>query len=67
MDNGINQLMGSNLSRLTNPKLPFPTYCMFSSFAYLYQLVIGITFSLSQSDHIKRHPMYLPLFTGQIS
>ncbi len=47
MDNGINQLMGSNLSRLTNPKLPFPTYCMFSSFAYLYQLVIGITFSLS--------------------
>ena len=24
-DNGINQLIGSNLSDLTNPKLPLPT------------------------------------------
>jgi hypothetical protein len=24
-DNGINRLMGSNLSHLTNPKSPFPT------------------------------------------
>jgi hypothetical protein len=24
-DNGINRLMVSNLSHLTNPKLPFPT------------------------------------------
>ena len=31
--NGINRLMGSNWSHLTNPKLPFPTWCLFISFA----------------------------------
>ncbi len=33
-DNGLNWFMGLNLSHLTNPKLPFHTYCMFYSFAY---------------------------------
>ena len=55
---GINRLVGSNLSHLTNPKLLFHTYCMFSSFAYKYQSVIGISFSLSQSDPIKRCLLY---------
>ena len=28
-DSRINQLIGSNLSHLTNPKSPFHIYCMF--------------------------------------
>ncbi len=51
--------MGSTLSHLKNPKLPFPTQYMFSLFAYKNQLVIGISFSLSQSDPIKWRPLYL--------
>ena len=31
---GINRLMRLNLSHLTNPKLPFHTLCIFSSFPY---------------------------------
>ena len=67
-DNGINWLMGSNLSHLTNTKSPFPPYCMFISLAYLYQSVIGISLSLSQSDPIKRRPLYnfFELFMWQI-
>jgi hypothetical protein len=34
---------------------------MFSLFAYLYQSVIGISFSWSQIDPIKRGPLYLIL------
>jgi hypothetical protein len=33
-DNVINVLIGLNFSYLTIPKLTFPTYCMFISFAY---------------------------------
>ncbi len=57
-DNGINRLMGSNLSHLSNPKILFPTFCMVSSLAYQNQSVIGISLSLSQSDPIKRRPLY---------
>jgi hypothetical protein len=45
-DNGINQLMGRNLSQLTNLRL-------ISLFAYYNRLVVVISFSLSHSDHIK--------------
>ncbi len=54
MDNGINRLMGSNLPYLISPKLSFPTLCRFCQ----NQSVIGISFSRSQSDPIKRRPLY---------
>jgi hypothetical protein len=45
--------MESNLSHWTNPKLPFPTSCMF-----IHLLALRISFSLSQSDPIKPHLLY---------
>ena len=55
MDNGINWLMESKLSHFANPKWPS---CMLSSFAYKYQSVIGISFTLSQSIPIKWRPLW---------
>jgi len=53
----INQLIWSNLSKLASPKLRFQTYVGLSSFAYYYQLVIVVRFSLPQIDQVKQVPM----------
>ena len=53
-DNVINQLMESNFSQFTSHKVHFHTNVCSSSFAYNYRSVIVISFSLSQSYHIKR-------------
>ncbi len=51
-DNGINQLMESNLSWLTSPKLLFHTefYVEANLLIILYQSVFANKFSLSQSE-----------------
>ncbi len=54
-DNVINRLMWSNLSRLTSPKFLFHVLVRF---AYYYQSIIVIIFSLTRSDHIKQCPLY---------
>jgi hypothetical protein len=51
--------MESNTSILTNPQIS--TSQLFNTFAYHYQLVIGISFSLSQSDPITRRLLYFLL------
>jgi hypothetical protein len=53
-DNVINQLLESNFSQLASHKVHFHTNVCSSSFACNYQSVIVISFSLSQSYHIKR-------------
>ena len=53
-DNVIIRLMGSNFSCLSNPK----SLLMCNSFAYCYHLVNVISLAWSQSDHIKRLPLY---------
>ncbi len=66
-DNGINQLMGSNLSWLTDPKLIFHICCMLSLFAFYFQLVIEINLPKSQGDPIKPLPLHYFIniwFTG---
>ena len=56
-DNVINQLMGSNFSQFTSHKVLFHANVCSNSFTYNYQSVIVISFSLSQSYHIKRCSM----------
>ena len=51
-DNGINRLMGSKLSRLTNPNYSFISCVWWSSFPYNWELLIGISLAVTQSDPI---------------
>ena len=57
--NGINQLMGSNLSRLTSPNLLFHILFYFEAnlLIVISQLLEWISLSLYQRDPIKRLPL----------